>query len=383
MSASGRVALSRIENVVFGQSATDAVPAQVEQWGAGRVLILASRTLNTTTACVTDIANALGDRCVSVVDGVPEHTPSTAVMQLTARARELDVDAIVTVGGGTLVDAAKAVRMCLANGATSVEDLAGAHQPGGTAPRLPTVRQLSVPTTLSAAEFTGIAGVTDEATHSKALWRQPEIAPDSVVLDPAITRHTPEWLFLSTGLRAVDHAVEGFCALSANDYTDTQAARGFSLLLHGLAAVSNDPDNVEARLNCQLGAWMGMCPLASGIPMGASHGIGYVLGASYGVPHGYTSCVMLPAVLEWNAELNRARQHELLSRAGVSAGEASDVVRGLVRSLKLPDTLGALGVSPDGDGEIAVRSMTTPWVPWNPRPVAGPEQIREILALAR
>lgn len=377
----GAVNFSRIERVIFGQPAHVAVATQVDDWGSERVLVVASRSLHDQTDVVGDIAAAIGDRCVEVVVGIPEHTPSGTVMSLTARATELDVDTILTVGGGSVIDAAKAVRMCLANDVSAMEDLGDDSQPGGTSPRPPAVKQIAVPTTLSAAEFTGIAGVTDESTHVKALWRHPELAPDCVVLDPQVTAHTPAWLFLSTGLRAVDHAVEGFCAASANAYTDAQAARGLGLLLSGLAAVHANPDDLEARLACQVGAWMAMCPLACGVPMGASHGVGYVLGAAHGVPHGYTSCVMLPAVLEWNAETNHERQAELARLCGVD-DDLAGVIRGLVRTLQLPGSLTEVGIGVEHYADVAAGAMGTAWVPHNPRPIESASQVLEVLALA-
>ncbi|MFI5611829.1 iron-containing alcohol dehydrogenase [Amycolatopsis sp. NPDC051903] len=160
-------------------------------------------------------------------------------------------------------------------------------------------------------------------------------------------------------------------------------ARGFALLTRGLRAVARDPADLGARLDCRLGAWLAMAPLASGVPMGASHGIGYVLGAAFDVPHGHTSCVLLPAVLAWNAEVNGARQRELLAQSGIGGEQAADVVRNLVRDLDLPATLGAVGVGPANEDEVAERAMGTPWVPRNPRPIDGPHHVKEILALAR
>lgn len=198
-----------------------------------------------------------------------------------------------------------------------------------------------------------------------------------MVLDPEITLDTPEWLFLSTGIRAVDHAVEGFCARTANPYTDAQAARGLGLLLSGLAAVRANPDDVEARLECQMGAWMAMCPLASGVPMGASHGIGYVLGAAHGVPHGYTSCVMLPAVLRWNAELNRARQDELAGRVGREGSPRGRDRRAgpVARAAQHPQR-------PEDPRVRLCRHRPSVIVPHNPRPLENAGQFQEILALA-
>ncbi len=191
---------------------------------------------------------------------------------------------------------AKAVQLCLANdirSAEAIDALRPVAGPDGTvgpppAMKPPTVPQITVPTTLSAGEFSAIAGVTDERSRVKELIRHPQIMPRAVVLDPAVTVHTPEWLFLSTGIRAVDHCVEGVCSGEANPYGDAQALHGLALLCRGLARVKADPADLAARLDCQLGSWLSMAPLAGGVPMGASHGIGYVLGAMFDIPHGHT-----------------------------------------------------------------------------------------------
>src|SRR5690606_8583984 len=96
--------------------------------------------------------------------------------------------------------------------------------------RPPVVRQITVPTTLSGGEFSAISGVTDERIKVKEMFRHPRVMPRAVMLDPAITVHTPAWLWLSTGIRAVDHCVEGICSGLANGYADAQALHGLSLL---------------------------------------------------------------------------------------------------------------------------------------------------------
>jgi maleylacetate reductase len=164
-----------------------------------------------------------------------------------------------------------------------------------------------VPTTLSGGEFSAIAGVTDERRRVKELFRHPDIIPRAVILDPAVTVHTPEWLWLSTGVRAIDHCVEGICSGEANPFADAQALHGLSLLSRGLSRVKTDPMDLQARLDCQMGTWLSMGPLAADVPMGASHGIGYVLGAAFDIPHGHTSCIMLPAVMRWNKPVNAER----------------------------------------------------------------------------
>jgi maleylacetate reductase len=155
--------------------------------------------------------------------------------------------------------------MCLANDIRSPEAIdklrpvKGADGIVGPPPmNPPMVRQISVPTTLSAGDFSALAGVTDERTKVKELLRHPRIMPSAVVLDPAITLHTPEWLWLSTGIRAVDHCVEGICSNEAHVFGDAQALKGLALLASGLPRVKAEPKDLAARLDCQLGAWLSM-----------------------------------------------------------------------------------------------------------------------------
>jgi len=214
MLTNGRVVFGQMEEVRFGVPAAEAIAEQVARMGAQRVFLMVSGTLNRTTPEIENVRRALGNKCVGVFDRMPAHSPRHAVIAAAEQARASDTDLIVTVGGGSVTDAAKAVQLCLANDVRSPEAMDALRTAGAVLPDLkpPTVRQVSVPTTLSAGEFSGIAGVTDERTHVKEMFRHPRIIPAAVILDPALTVHTPEWLFLSTGIRAVDHCVEGLCS---------------------------------------------------------------------------------------------------------------------------------------------------------------------------
>jgi maleylacetate reductase len=350
---------------------------------------MVSNTLNRNTGEIEGIRRALGNTCAGSFDRMPPHTPRSAVIAATEAARAAKADLIVTVGGGSITDGAKAVQMCLANDIRSAEEIdrlrpvKGADGSIGPPPmNAPAIRQVSVPTTLSGGEFSAIAGVTDERAKVKELLRHPRIMASAVILDPAITVHTPEWLWLSTGIRAVDHCVEGICSNEANAYGDAQAIKGLALLSSGLPRVKANPGDLAARLDCQMGTWLSMGPLASGVPMGASHGIGYVLGAEFGIPHGHTSCIMLPAVMRWNKPANAERQAQVamaMSQAGRDAGEALDAFIG---GLGMPRSLGAVTIGREHFQRIAEQAMHTPWVPRNPRKIEGPAQVREILDMA-
>jgi maleylacetate reductase len=206
--------------------------------------------------------------------------------------------------------------------------------------------------------------------------------PRSVILDPAATVPTPEWLFLSTGIRAVDHAVEDICSINPQPLSDGTSIHALKLLSRGLRAVKADPSDLQARLDCQLGSWMSIMGSQNGVTKGASHGIGHVLGGTAGVPHGYTSCVMLPPVLRFNATVNAERQawvSEALDRPGMPAGDA---VAELIAALGLPGTLRDVGVKPEQLDEIAVESMHDRWVHTNPRKIDGPAAVRALLDAA-
>lgn len=376
----GRVALSKMDGVTFGVPAPDALKEEVSRIGSQRIFLMISGSLNRNTDEITKIRNALGNKVVGEFDRVSPHTPRRDVILATKAARDSRADLIVTFGGGSITDAAKAVALCLANNISDAERMDILNCPDKVLS--PTVPQISIPTTLSGGEFSAISGVTDERSKKKDLFRHTDIIPTAVILDPAPTVHTPEWLFLSTGIRAVDHCVEGICSNKANAYGDAQALQGLALLSSGLIGVKKDNSDIQARLDCQMGTWLSMAPLSSGVPMGASHGIGYVLGAAFDIPHGHTSCIMLPAVMRWNECVNKNRQQLISSAMKKPDTEAGNVLEALISELDMPTRLSDVGIKKSDFNDIAIRAMETPWVPHNPKHIEGPKDILEILALA-
>ncbi|HET6233434.1 MAG TPA: iron-containing alcohol dehydrogenase [Acetobacteraceae bacterium] len=380
----GRVVFGAMDEVVFGRPAAEALVEQMDRLGASRAFLMVSGTLNRETGEIEKIRSALGARCAATFDAMPPHTPRQAVIAAAEQARAANADLIVTVGGGSITDGAKAVQLCLANDVRSVDDIDRVRASKGVVPPMaaPSVRQISVPTTIAGGEFSALAGVTNQRTKVKEMLRHDLVMPRAVILDPAVTLHTPEWLWLSTGIRAVDHCVEGLCSREAHPYADAQALKGLSMLTQALPRVKADPGDLDARMDCQIGTWLSMGPLSSGVPMGASHGIGYVLGAEFGVPHGYTSCVMLPSVMRWNKSDNAERQALVAAAMGKPGQDAADVLDSFIRGLGLPRSLRDVGVGPEQFDRIAQQAMATPWIPRNPRKIDGPAQVRDILVLA-
>jgi maleylacetate reductase len=378
-----------MDRVIYGIPLAEALAEEVNRLDARAVYVMASGTLNRETDVVETIRRVLGNRLAGVCAKIASHTPRVDVVVAANEARAAKADLILTVGGGSVTDAAKMVGLCLGNDVTAPEQLdrfrAVITADGKTerpAVKAPSVRSVDVPTTLSAGEFTPFAGCTDTMRNVKESFGHPLMMPQAVILDPAVTVHTPEWLFLSTGIRAVDHAVEDICSINPTPFSDGMSLQALRLLCAGLPAVKADPGDLEARLNCQLGAWMSIMGSQNGVAKGASHGIGHVLGGTAHVPHGYTSCVMLPHVLRFNEPVNAERQKWVSEALGRPDEAAGDAVAALIASLGLPATLRDVGVKTEQLDAIAVGSMHDRWVHTNPRKIDGPPAVRALLDAA-
>jgi alcohol dehydrogenase class IV len=259
---------------------------------------------------------------------------------------------------------------------------------------------LCIPTTLSGAEFTeGGGGATNDKTLQKHLYHD-STGPKAIILDPELSLSAPVRVWLSTGVRSIDHCVEALCSLEAAPESDLYATRGLHLLLQGLLKTKREPQELSARLSCMLGVAEAtkvvalMKPL--GVTLGASHGIGHQLGP-LGVPHGETSCVLLPAVMKYNAKVNKAQQErvleilwdeplvqEVLIADGLVKGkfDLGDALAAVIKHLDLPGNLSEVNINRDKFQDIARTSLTDFMCQTNPVRLTEESQVLQILELA-
>lgn len=385
----GYFTINAVERVVFGKPAAEAVVAEVARYGASRVFVTSTRSLaNLQSGPLQRIERALGDRRVGTFTAIGAHSPREDIIAAATDARAAKADLLVAVGGGSVIDATKAMQLCLWLGLETTDALepyrAGIDGSKSVPVKVPPepVRMMAVSTTLSASEFTPNAGVTDTRTKSKQSFSHRLLAPRTVILDPEATLDTPDWLLFCTGIRSVDHAVESYCSTLANPATEPLSLQGLKLLHRALPAIKADPTDLRPRLEAQFGMWQAISASTAGAGSGASHGIGYALGSTFGVAHGHTSCVMLPAVLKWNAKVNGQRQRGLSEAMGAPDRQAGDLVAELVAKLDQPGNLRAVGIKRENLDELAKRSLGYKPVKVNPRPVRSVEDVREILELA-
>ena len=401
-------------HVSYGLPFSEACAKHVhDTFKASKAYILASTSLSKQTNHVKNLEAALALDHVATWTGVRPHTPFDDLVPIINDMREKKADCLITLGGGSLADGAKIIIYALANDVKTLEDLeamveqtekdkatGNQFSDRSTAGKEPTVPIICIPTTLSAGEYSKVGGGTNPRTHQKSLLTHPKMYPSLVILDPALSTTTPEWVWLSTGVRSIDHCVECICSLqSTPDATvDEAAEKSLGMLLRGLLRTKKDPQDLDARLDCQLAANYVLVMLLYApevLLAGGSHGIGHQLGP-LGVGHGQTSCVLLPAVLKYNKKQNGDKQEKVkeiiwrepivataLEEAGLTRedSDASDALRVVFQVLGMPATLKEVGVGRDKFDVIARNSIKDPCCVVNAIPLKEESQVLQILEM--
>lgn len=390
--------------VSHGLRYPDAIKKHVEETLTVRkVYLLISKSLSSQTNALQELEEALGDTLVGKRVGMKPHTFFSELIEILNDMRPLQPDCIVTVGAGSLTDAAKILAWASANDVhttSQLENLTASNSSTNTDLRPPTLTQISVPTTLSGGEFTTFAGATHDTTKAKHLFTPPATNPAIVILDPALTTTTPPRIWLSTGVRAIDHSVETVVSLHSTPEADALAVAALKTLIPALLRCQSHPDDLTARFNAQMGAMQAIRASSRGVPMGASHAIGHQLGP-LGVGHGETSCICLPAVCRFNAlkganvhrqdglaaELMRIPDVAVLMGTGhtptAPPPQLGDILARIVVELGMPRTLGDVGVRREAvDMDILAQNvMSDKWAETNAVPLVEKGLVMEVLEM--
>ncbi|KAJ2963912.1 hypothetical protein NQZ79_g1176 [Umbelopsis isabellina] len=398
-------------HVSYGIPFTEACAKHVSQTiKAARAYIIASRSLSKQTSHVKDLEQALGSNYCATWNGISPHTPFDELVPIINDMRAKDADCLITLGGGSLTDGAKIIIYALANNVHSLDDLRAIFDQTDrdrkaknefrdrTTGNDPTVPIICIPTTLSAGEYSRFGGGTDSETHQKTILVHDKCYPSLVILDAQLCLTTPEWVWLSTGVRVIDHATESICSLMAIPEVDTAAEKSLKLMLPNLLKTKQNPKDLDARLQCQLAAnyiLVSLLYAPERLLAGGSHGIGHQLGP-LGVGHGQTSCIMLPAVMKYNKSANADKQEkvkeilwnekvvvEILEEAGLTRenSDASDALGAVFKALGMPRTLKEVGVGRDKLDIIASNSTRDPCCVANAIPLTKKEHVLEILEM--
>lgn len=382
--------------IVFGNGKVDFLKEEVRKLGGKRVLVLSGKTVAEKTDSVRRVNDALGDMSVGVYSNLPQRAPLASAVEAANLAVAQGVDTLVGVGGSTISDASRMIAVLMAEGITTEAQLRqlGEDQDMMLSPNLegkPLPLQVSIPTTLSAGEFNmGGGNVLDDQAGHKIRVRSPRLYADLIMLDAVMTKGTPDWLWLSTGVKALDHCIERLYTTGNQPAIDAPILAAAEMIFTHLPKSRESDNDPEARLQCLVAAWMSMMG-APNFATGLSHAIGHIIGVHYSVGHGYTSCVTQPYVMEFNRPVSAAKQGLLARSAGLDTRALSDeaaaeaaarAVDDFVLGLGMPHRLRELEIPEEDLPKIAELVLTDGGCRNNPVPITSAEQVMEILRAA-
>lgn len=372
-------------DAIFDASYLEDIPAQIQAWESKRVLLVVSKALDNNTPVAKDLERSLGGLVVDRKAGVGSHSPYADVIDIAHRIQDRAVDCVVALGSSSYSDACMAARLLAGTlargfGAGDVEALVDEEKgaaPEGALRGPGGVRLILVPTSLSASEWNPVSSCTNGEGKKQHFGSWEHGAPDLILLDPKVAATSPERLWLSSGVRAVDHCVEIMC----NDRSweddvkevNVHTEKGLRCLLKGLRAYKegkergDESELLNGISECQYGAREAIMGLViHRVPLGPSHAIGHQLGSVAGVLHGETSCVMLAPVLRYTRSRASRAQAKVLEIFNETLGwqekEASDAVHRFVKMLGLPTTLSEVGVKTDEQvRKVAEKAVNDVW----------------------
>ncbi|BEE04176.1 iron-containing alcohol dehydrogenase [Aeromonas veronii] len=343
--------------LLAGEQALEQLASELASLGARRPLLLTDKGVNA-TGLATLLANVLaeGELPVAAIwDEIPADSSTAVVERIAKRYRELDCDSLVALGGGSVIDTAKAVNILTSMGGDHLLDYSGA----GCLTR-PLKPLAVVPTTAgTGSEVTLVAVIKDEASGRKVPFTSPFLLPQLAVLDPRLTQGLPLNITAATAMDAMTHAIESFIGTAKNPVSDALALMAVEKIASALPQIIHDPQNKQLRLQLAEGSTLAGMAFSNSM-VGLVHALGHSLGARCHLPHGLCMNLFLPTVLDYNRpEVDSELARLLLPLVGAErfaatpAHQRAEATITAIRTLrdtlwqavKLPRTMSEAGVS--------------------------------------
>ncbi|WP_421214677.1 iron-containing alcohol dehydrogenase [Aeromonas jandaei] len=343
--------------LLAGEQALEQLASELASLGARRPLLLTDKGVNA-TGLATLLANVLaeGELPVAAIwDEIPADSSTAVVERIAKRYTELDCDSLVALGGGSVIDTAKAVNILASMGGEHLLDYSGA----GCLTR-PLKPLAVVPTTAgTGSEVTLVAVIKDETSGRKVPFTSPFLLPQLAVLDPRLTQGLPLNITAATAMDAMTHAIEAFIGTAKNPVSDALALMAVEKIANALPLILKDPQNKQLRLQLAEGSTLAGMAFSNSM-VGLVHALGHSLGARCHLPHGLCMNLFLPTVLDYNRpEVDNELARLLLPLVGAErfaatpAHQRAEATITAIRTLrdtlwqavKLPRTMSEAGVS--------------------------------------
>lgn len=380
--------------LLCGELSLERIAIELELMGAKRPLLLSDHVLSriATLAQVTDAMEAEGMSAAASFTDIPVDSSLAVVNNIAAYYREQDCDSIVAVGGGSVIDTAKGVRLVLSQNTDDILALSGLDN---------LVRGLHVPfvvvptTAGTGSECTGVAVIRNDSNGVKMEFLSPYVEPDVAVIDPRMTAGLPPKATATTGMDALVHAVEACTCQQANPLSTAYGTSAIRMIAENVEQATRNGSDRQARFAMALASTMAGIAFSNSM-VGAVHAIGHALGGVCHVPHAVAMTILLPHVMRYNLSHCAAGYAQLLpwlvgmdaamaTPADKRAAAAIEAVEALARRLKgicdIPLSLQEAGVERETFAKVAEVAVNDGALIVNPR-AADEAQVMEILNAA-
>ena len=290
--------------LLCGSGALENIPYELDRLGVKKPLALVSSTL-----LEEGIIERIGGKLDAVIQSdIPKDSSFSLVDSIAQRAREEGCDGVLAIGGGSVLDTAKAVRALLSQGERTLRAMLGSEWLTRGQP----VPFVMVPTTSgTGSECTGVAVVQDDRSRLKQEIVSDQFLPDVAVLDPRSTKSLPPRLTAASGMDALTHAIEAYTGRQKNPLSDAYARSAVELIGQNLIAAVREPKKDEYRLAMACASAMAGMAFSNSM-VGVAHAIAHALGAVCQLPHGEAVGLLLPKVMRWQMDVQAPRYGELL-----------------------------------------------------------------------
>ncbi len=380
--------------LLCGECSLERIPSELEHLGAGRPLLLSDAVLARAGALdrVAEAMTAEGSPPAHTFTDIPVDSSLSVVNQLVALYRQQGCDSLVAVGGGSVIDTAKGVRLVLSQQTDDILALSGVEN----LTRGRHIPFLVVPTTAgTGSECTGVAVIRNEKSQVKMEFLSPFVEPDVAVIDPRMTESLPPRATASTGLDALCHALESCTCLQDNPLSHAYGTAAIRLIVAHLETATRKGSDRQARYAMAVASTMAGIAFSNSM-VGAVHAIGHALGGICHVPHAVAMAILLPHVMRFNLSHAGRAYAELLpdlvgweqtlnTPVDKRAEAAIEAVVGLEQRLQeasgLPLRLRDVGVSEEQFPRVAVQALNDGAIIVNPRSMTE-EQVLSVLRAA-